>query len=166
MTFLKNLLKNMKFIYGLLLVSLALNMFIIGTAAYYGARFHAMRNDKNWIDTRIERTEKHLLRFLDDDADKALVREAFDRRRPQVRQAFKEMRQARRDLYRALRQENTNPDALVASINRSQQAIATVNKNGHGLLSDLATGLSADARKKIADHVRRRNDRKGYKNDD
>ena len=156
MTFLKKLFTNMKFIYGLLLVSLAFNMFVIGTAAYYGARFHAMRNDKNWIDTRIERTEKRVLRFLDDDADKALVREAFDRRRPEVRQAFKQMRQARRDLSRALRDENTTPEELLAAIKNSQAAFAVVNNNGHGLLGDLASGLSADARAKIAKHVRRR----------
>ncbi len=156
MTSLKNLLQNKKFLYGVLAVSLALNMFVIGMASYYGARFQAMRSDGNWIEKRIERTEKRILRFLDNDADKALARNAFDRRRPEVRAAFGEMRKARRDISRTLRADNQNSKPLVAAINRSQKAVASANDNFHGLLSELAVGLSAEARGKIADHIRRR----------
>ena len=153
----KNFLKSRNFLYILLTVSLAFNVIIIGGVAYKSASFHAaMRGGGgDWVDKRIMRTEKHLMRFLENDADKELARAAFERRRPEVRAAFTEMREARRDLSRALRDEGQSSENLVAAINRSQAAMTTVNDNFHGLLSELAVGLSAESRAKIAKHILR-----------
>lgn len=162
MTFIKNLFNNRKFLLGLLGVSLALNMFVIGTLGYigvtYGGHLRAMHKDTGWVDRRIERVESRVLRFLDNEQDKQLARKAFATRRPAVRAAFTEMRNARRDLRAALRDGADDPAQMTAAINRSQAAVATVNNNFHGLLTDLAEGLSDEARAKLSKRVQHRDD--------
>jgi uncharacterized membrane protein len=66
------------------------------------------------------------------------------------------LQNARKEFRTALSAENPDPNELRAALDRSQAAAQGLNENLHGALRDMGTGLSPDARKKIADHMKRR----------
>tara|TARA_B110000971_G_C20004534_1_gene498446 strand:+ start:1456 stop:1929 length:474 start_codon:yes stop_codon:yes gene_type:complete len=148
------MLENKKIIYSALIVSLALNCFIIGGAGFYALKWKNIRADGNWIEKRLDRAESRFLRHLEGQ-DKILAKQVFSERRPALRNAVKEVRAARHDFRQSLSVETPNPVKITASLDRSQKAAAQVNENFHGALRDMAQGLSPEARRNIAEHMKR-----------
>jgi uncharacterized membrane protein len=148
------MLKNKKIIYTALIVSLALNFFIIGGAGFYALKWKNIRADSNWIEKRLDRAESRFLRYLEGD-DKALAQKVFSERRAALAKAAREVRAARRDFRESLNAETPDPLEITASLDRSQKAAAQVNENFHGALRDMAQGLSPEARRNIAEHMKR-----------
>jgi Spy/CpxP family protein refolding chaperone len=147
--------KKQKLIYAALALSLALNVFFIGAAGNFAAKWHGFKNDTGWVEKRLTRTEQRMIRHLDG-PDKALARRVFKERRPALLAALEELQNARKEFRTALSAENPDPNELRAALDRSQAAAQGLNENLHGALRDMGTGLSPEARKKIADHMRRR----------
>jgi len=148
------MLKKIKPLYVLLALSLGLNLIILGAAGYHAMKLRQI-GDSDWIESRIDRAQERVLRRLEGD-DRELARAAFEARRPKVRDALGEIAAARRDLARAFDAELPQPNELKAAFNRSQAGAAIVNEQVHGLMRDLADGLSADARARIARRIRHR----------
>jgi uncharacterized membrane protein len=155
------MLENKKLIYSVLAVSLALNFFVIGSAGFYALKWKNIRADGNWIEKRLDRAETRFLRHLDGE-DKALAQRVFSQRRPALQAAVKEVRAARRDFRDALFVETPDPADITASLDRSQRAAAQVNENFHGALRDMAQGISPEASRNIAEHMRRHRHHKGH----
>ena len=144
-----------KLIYATLALSLALNLFFIGAAANYAMKWRGFANDVGWVDERLSRTEERLVRHLDG-ADKELARRVFRERRPQLLGALEELRASRKAFRASLSAQEPDPQEITAALNRSQAAAQKLNENLHGALRDMGSGLSPEARAKIADHMQRR----------
>ena len=150
------MLKNIRPLHIVLTLSLAVNLIILGAAGYYGLKWRNM-GDRDWIGNRLDRAQERVLGHLQG-ADRELARAAFDARRPIVREALGEIAAARRDLARAFDAKIPQAEALKAAFDRSQAGAAMVNEQFHGLMRDLAGGLSPEARARIARHMRHHHD--------
>ncbi len=146
--------QNKKILYTILFVSLALNTFIIGVCGYYATKFHTMHADDNWIERRLDHAEERLLRHLEGD-DKELARQSMQQRRPELMAAFSQWQQARQAFGDSLSAETPSPQALTQALDQSQMAADRINESVHGLLRQLAQGLSPEARREIGEHMRR-----------
>lgn len=149
------MLENKKIIYSLLALSLAINFIIIGAAGSAAWRWHNMRSDNNWLEKRLDRSEMRILRHLEGD-DRTLAKRVFSERRPQLVDAVSDIRAARRNFGQSLSADTPDPAALTAALDRSQAAAQKINENLHGAIRDMAQGLSPEARKKVAEHMRHR----------
>ena len=156
--------KNSKFLTVVLALSLATNLFIFGAIGYYGYELRGLAKDGQWISKKVDRVENRFLRHLDEE-DRRFARGVFDQRRPALRAAFSDLRDARHDVGIALRAEQPDAAQLTAAINKSQHAADMVNKTVHGVLRDLAQGLSPEARAKIGQHLRDRHPLDHHDND-
>jgi uncharacterized membrane protein len=159
------MLNNRKILYIALTLSLALNVFVLGVAGYYGYQLRGFGKDDQWIENRITRLENRFLERLDA-PDQSFTRGVFNARRPELRKAFSQLGDARHDVGLALRAADPDPSTLTAAIDKSQDAADRVNKNLHGLLRDLAQGLSLQARQEISEHIRDHHSRRDVKNTD
>jgi uncharacterized membrane protein len=156
--------KNSKFLTVVLALSLATNLFIFGAIGYYGYELRGLAKDGQWISKKVDRVENRFLRHLDEE-DRRFARGVFDQRRPALRAAFSDLRDARHDVGIALRAEQPDAAQLTAAIDKSQHAADMVNKTVHGVLRDLAQGLSPEARAKIGQHLRDRHPLDHHDND-
>jgi len=156
--------KNSKFLTVVLALSLATNLFIFGAIGYYGYELRGLAKDGQWISKKVDRVENRFLRHLDEE-DRRFARGVFDQRRPALRDAFSDLRDARHDVGIALRAEQPDAAQLTAAIDKSQHAADMVNKTVHGVLRDLAQGLSPEARAKIGQHLRDRHPLDHHDND-
>ena len=156
--------KNSKFLTAVLVLSLATNLFIFGAIGYYGYELRGLAKDGQWISKKVDRVENRFLRHLDEE-DRRFARGVFDQRRPALRAAFSDLRDARHDVGIALRAEQPDAAQLTAAIDKSQHAADMVNKTVHGVLRDLAQGLSPEARAKIGQHLRDRHPLDHHDND-
>src|SRR6056300_1302693 len=156
--------KNRKFLTVVLALSLATNLFIFGAIGYYGYELRGLAKDGQWISKKVDRVENRFLRHLDEE-DRRFARGVFDQRRPALRAAFSDLRDARHDVGIALRAEQPDAAQLTAAIDKSQHAADMVNKTVHGVLRDLAQGLSPEARAKIGQHLRDRHPLDHHDND-
>jgi len=156
--------KNSKFLTVVLVLSLATNLFIFGAIGYYGYELRGLAKDGQWISKKVDRVENRFLRHLDEE-DRRFARGVFDQRRPALRAAFSDLRDARHDVGIALRAEQPDAAQLTAAIDKSQHAADMVNKTVHGVLRDLAQGLSPEARAKIGQHLRDRHPLDHHDND-
>ena len=156
--------KNSKFLTVVLALSLATNLFIFGAIGYYGYELRGLAKDGQWISKKVDRVENRFLRHLDEE-DRRFARGVFDQRRPALRAAFSDLRDARHDVGIALRTEQPDAAQLTAAIDKSQHAADMVNKTVHGVLRDLAQGLSPEARAKIGQHLRDRHPLDHHDND-
>lgn len=145
---------NKKVLYAVLAVSLAVNLIIIGAASSAAWRWNQVKNDRNWLETRLDRAEERVLRRLEGD-DRALAQRVFRERRPQLSAAISEIRAARRDFRESLSADTPDPAALTAALDRSQAAARQINENVHGAVRDMAQGLSVEARREIAARMQR-----------
>ncbi len=148
------MLENKKFIYSVLIVSLAFNFFIIGGAGYYTLKWKSIRADSNWIEERADRAQERVLRHLEG-ADRDLAERVFDSRRQELRTAIKDIRMARKDFRQSLRAETPDSGDITTALNQSQAAAQRVNEALHGALRDMAQGLSLEARQKISARMRK-----------
>jgi uncharacterized membrane protein len=144
-----------KIIYGVLAVSLAINLFFIGAAGHTAMKWKAIKNDSGWIEERLDRAEERVTRHLEGD-DRALAQRVFQERRPQLLSALRELRAARTDFRTSLMVGTPDPQAIAAALDRSQAAAKTLNETMHGTVRDIGLGLSIEARQKIAQHMMRR----------
>lgn len=156
--------KNSKFLTVVLALSLATNLFIFGAIGYYGYELRGLAKDGQWISKKVDRVENRFLRHLNAE-DRRFARGVFDQRRPALRAAFSDLRDARHDVGIALRAEQPDAAQLTAAIDKSQHAADMVNKTVHGVLRDLAQGLSPEARAKIGQHLRDRHPLDHHDND-
>jgi len=156
--------KNSKFLTVVLALSLATNLFIFGAIGYYGYELRGLAKDGQWISKKVDRVENRFLRHLDEE-DRRFARGVFDQRRPALRAAFSDLRDARHDVGIALRAEQPDAAQLTVAIDKSQHAADMVNKTVHGVLRDLAQGLSPEARAKIGQHLRDRHPLDHHDND-
>lgn len=149
------MLKNIKPITVALILSLAVNMAFIGGALHLSSKFRNITKDGNWIENRLDRSEKRILRHFDGE-DRELAQAVFRERRAAMTMAFMDIRKARGDFRKALKQDTPDPAELTAALDKSEKAAARVNQAFHGALRDLAQGLSPEARRKITEHMKRR----------
>ena len=147
---------NIRPLHVVLTLSLGLNLIILGAAGYYGQKWRSI-GGRDLIENRLDRAQEELLQHLEG-ADRELARTVFEARRPIARDALGEIAAARRDLARAFDADVPQPKALKAAFDRSQAGAAIVNEQFHGLMRDLAGGLSPEARAQIARHMRRHHD--------
>ncbi len=146
--------KRQKYIvFGALILSLAINLVILGGAGYAAFKFRDMGKE-GWVESRIERGERFFLKNLEAD-DRVVAQKIFDNRRPALKSALQDMQKARRDLGQLLRQDDVPPEDILAILDRSQDAAGRTNMAFHGLLRDMTSQLSPAARAKIGDHLRR-----------
>ncbi len=145
--------------YAAFALSVALNLIIIGAAGFAAYRFHDMRDDGGhaggWIEHRLERGERYFMRHLDA-PDRQVAKEIFRQRKPAIREAFEELRAARRDFGQSLRHTPPMPEDILPILSRSQNAADHINQEFHGLLRDMATQLSPEARQRLSEHLLRR----------
>lgn len=147
------MLKNKKFLYIALAISVALNLFVVGTIGSYAVKFKNIRNGADWIESRIERSEERFLNRLEGE-DRLIAQEIFATHKPALREAFQQIGEARRDFRAAMKQETPSPEALTAALDKSQAATSVVNKSFHSVFRELAQGLSAEARQEISRRIR------------
>ena len=143
-----------------LAISVAVNLFILGAAGYYGAQFKGFaRAPDIWADRAMLRGERRFLRHLEGN-DRVIAKDIFAMRRPHLRDSVRAMHIARLDFMRIMRDTPDDSGALKSAIDRSQQAARIANENFHGTLRDLATQLSPEAIKQLGHGMRHRRDRR------
>ncbi len=145
--------KQKYIIFGALILSLAINLVVLGGAGYAAVKFRGMGKE-GWVESRIERGERFFLKNLEAD-DRIIAQKIFDNRRPALKSALQDMQKARRDLGHVLREETTSSEDILAILDRSQDAAERTNMAFHGLLRDMTSQLSPAAREKIGAHLRR-----------
>lgn len=139
-------------VFGTLIVSLALNLIILGGAGYTAYKFKN-HNKEGWVERRIDRGERYFLKKLEGE-DREIAQQIFAERRQQLKLSLRELHRARRDFGHAMRADTPSPDELVPILDRSEIAAAQANTAFHATLRDLALKLSPEARQKIGDHLR------------
>lgn len=140
----------------LLLLSLALNL---GLAAALVAMHwhHHHPGDHQASERRWARVPdpRHLARLLED-ADRALLREVFEKHREGLREHYQPLGAARRQLAEALRAEPFDPAAMQRAFDGMRGAESGTANAMHAFMLELATRVSADGRQRIAEHLERR----------
>ena len=148
------MLKNKKFLYIALAISVALNLFVIGTVGSYAMKFKNFKDGASWIDSRIERAENRFLDHLEGE-DRDVAQKIFATHKPALKGAFQQIGEARRDFGHAIKQETPSSEALTAALNKSQAATDIVNESFHSVMRELAQDLSVEARQNIGRGMRR-----------
>ena len=142
----------------MLVVSVGLNLIVIGAAGFAAYRFNEIRGHPgSWIEKRLQRGERYFMRHLEE-PDRQVAADIFNQHKPAIRQSFEELRAARRDFGQALRRDTPNSEEIVPILGRSQEAADRINREFHGLLRDMATQLSPEARQRLSAHLRRHHD--------
>lgn len=151
-------LSRQKILSIMLVVSVGLNLIVIGAAGFAAYRFNEIRGHPgSWIEKRLQRGERYFMRHLDE-PDRQVAADIFSQHKPAIRQSFEDLRAARRDFGHALRRDIPNSDEIVPILGRSQEAADRINREFHGLLRDMATQLSPEARQRLSAHLRRHHD--------
>lgn len=139
----------------LLLLSLALNL---GLGAALGAMHwqhqhgsHSSADERRWA--RIP-NPRMLARSLDE-ADRRILLEVVETHRDQLGARFRPLGAARRELAAALRAEPFEPAAMQAAFARMRDSESGTTEAMHAFMLELATRVSADGRKRIADQLER-----------
>lgn len=133
-------------------VSLAINVYIIGTVGVYAYKFRTIGEGSTWIEERLDRGEKRFLSQLEGD-DQVLAQKVINERKPLLRDAFIELLDARRAVIDTLKTDAPNPQELARHLTQSQNAVDQLNINFHGFLRDVTLGLSDEGRQKIGDRL-------------
>lgn len=137
------------FLYAVLAISLLVNVVIIGGGGYFGVRIGgAFGSGPEGIDRGLMRIEENIVEELEGN-DRNVVQDIFTDRRPALRDALVEWNKAYNDIEAALERNDSETAALTSALDRSERAASRLNRNFHGILRDMATGLSPEAREKI-----------------
>ncbi len=135
----------------LLLVSLALNLFFVGTAGtmvvrdYLIAPTDAPQFDRS-IDFRIERIATRL-----PSADAALLRSEFAARRGPIETAHDNIQRMREKAHAVLRQEPFDADAMRSAMADIRSARNGFDQAIHGVILAAASKMSPEGRRKLAE---------------
>ena len=109
-------------------VSLAINVYIIGTVGVYAYKFRTIGEGSTWIEERLDRGEKRFLSQLEGD-DQVLAQKVINERKPLLRDAFIELLDARRAVIDTLKTDAPNPQELARHLTQSQNAVDQLNIN-------------------------------------
>lgn len=140
----------------LLLLSLALNLGLGAAVAVQHWHHHHpgehMSGERRWA--RVP-DPRHLARLLGE-ADRAILREVFDKHREALRGRYQPLGAARRQLAEALRSEPFDPAAMQRAFDSIRGAEGDTANALHTFMLELATRVSADGRRRIAEQLERR----------
>lgn len=139
----------------LLLLSLALNL---GLGAALGAMHwhHQQGNQAGTSERRWSRipNPRMLARTLEE-ADRKILLEVIEVHRGKLGDHFRPLGHARRELADALRAEPFDPAAMQAAFERIRDSESGTASAMHAFMLELATRVSSDGRKRIADQLER-----------
>jgi uncharacterized membrane protein len=90
-----------------------------------------------------------------DEADRKILLEVVATHREQLGDRFRPLGHARRELAEALRTEPFDPAAMQSAFAHMRESEAGTAAAMHAFMLDLATQVSADGRKRIADQLER-----------
>ncbi len=139
----------------LLLLSLALNLGL--GAALFTAHWHYQQarhegsSERRW--SRIP-SPRMLARTLDE-ADRKILLEVVETHRGRLGERFRPLGGARRELAESLRAEPFDPAAMQGAFERMRRSESGTSEAMHAFMLELATRVSADGRKRIADQLER-----------
>ena len=138
----------------LLLLSLALNIGL-GTAlvSSYWHHSHHPTNGENRRWGRIP-DPRMFARALEA-ADRKVLLEVLEKHRAELSQNYRPLGYARRQMAEALRAEPFDPVAMETAFAQMRGFEAGTSNAMHQFMLDLATQLSSDGRKRIADQMQR-----------
>jgi uncharacterized membrane protein len=138
----------------LLLLSLALNLGL--GAALFTAQWHHQQSRQEGADRRWARIPNpRMLAGALDDADRKILLEVVESHRSKLGEHFRPLGGARRELAEALRAEPFDPAAMQRAFERMRDSESGTAAAMHAFMLDLATRVSADGRKRIADQLER-----------
>lgn len=137
-----------------LIASVALNLFFVGIVGVWAVK--PMLRDRHGpaelgANSFTERMASRL-----PDADKPILRQAFQKRHDDIRRLFEEARTAQRDARRSLRANPFDPDAFSAASDRARAARDAAQAAIHQAVREAATTMSQEGRTKLAEGPRGR----------
>lgn len=131
-----------------LIGSIALNLFFVGIVGVWAVKplwrghFGA---PGPVADNLAERMTSRL-----PDADKPILRQAFEKRQDDIRSHMKIARAAQQDARRSLRANPFDPDAFSAAFNRARTARDAAQIATHQAMREAAIAMSAEGRGRLA----------------
>jgi uncharacterized membrane protein len=138
----------------LLLLSLALNLGL--GAALFTAQWQHQQSRQEGADRRWSRIPNpRLLARTLDEADRKILLEVVEGHRDRLGERFRPLGGARRELAEALRAEPFDPAAMQRAFERTRDSESGTAEAMHAFMLELATRVSADGRKRIADQLER-----------
>jgi uncharacterized membrane protein len=138
----------------LLLLSLALNLGL--GAALFTVQWHHQQSRQEGADRRWARIPSpRMLAGALDEADRRILLEVIETHRGKLGEHFRPLGGARRELAEALRAEPFDPAAMQAAFERMRDSESGTAAAMHAFMLELATRVSADGRKRIADQLER-----------
>ena len=138
----------------LLLLSLALNLGL--GAAFVAMHWHQPSGPSSSMERRWARIPNpRMLAGTLEEADRKILLEVVETHRGKLGEHFRPLGGARRELADALRAEPFDPSAMQAAFERMRDSESGTAQAMHAFMLDLATRVSADGRKRIADQLER-----------
>jgi len=138
----------------LLLLSLALNIGLgAALTATYWQHSHGQTSAENRRWGRIP-DPRFFARALEA-TDRKVLLDVLEKHRGQLGEHYRPLGHARRQLVEALRAEPFDPAALQQAFAQMRGSEAGTSNAMHSFMLDLATQLSSDGRKRIADKMQR-----------
>ena len=132
---------------GIILGSLALNLFFIGAWAAFAWRHYAWERHRPWSPaTRIERLAAALPAG---DADK--LRSEFRARQGNIEAAIASYRQAQHAMREALRAEPFNAEALRAAMAAARDARGKLDETLQDVIATAGAAMTSEGRRSLAD---------------
>ena len=153
----------------LLIVSGALNLFVVGVIAANVILYWHVPNAQHGPGSR---TAFRLYRAVDDldEPQGARARALLEEKHPQIRAKIQAIRAARRDLRRRIRDGAISPEAVESGFRSLQRARGEAQAALHALVRQIAESLTPDQRQRFYSQAYRPRGkkhkwRKGEKND-
>lgn len=138
-----------------LIVSIALNLFFVGVIGVWAVK-PLLRDREGPPVGATSFTERMASRLPE--ADKPILRQAFQKRHDDIRRLFDEARAAQRDARRSLRANPFDPDAFSAASDRVRAARDAAQIAIQQAVREAATSMSQEGRAKLAEPPRGRRD--------
>ncbi|MDE0705958.1 MAG: periplasmic heavy metal sensor [Rhodospirillaceae bacterium] len=132
----------------LLIVSGALNLFVVGVIAANVILYWHVPNAQHGPGSR---TAFRLYRAVDDldEPQRARARALLEEKHPQIRAKIQAIRAARRDLRRRIRDGAVSPEAVESGFRSLQRARGEAQAALHALVRQIAESLTPDQRQRF-----------------
>lgn len=130
-----------------LIASIALNLFFVGIVGVWAVK-PLLRDREGPPGGATTMTERMASRLPE--ADRPILRQAFEKRHDDIRRLFDEARAAQRESRRALRANPFDPQAFTAASDRSRAARDAAQAAFSQAIREAATNMSPEGRAKLA----------------
>lgn len=152
---------KIKWLIGILVVSLGVNIFVAGIMLGKGAKSRpVMRGGDPGIEFNIRRFSRHL-----GDEDRAKVREILRSERSALGNRYRDIKAGERRIRDLLSEPTVNKAALAEALDKHGEMVENMHKPMRRVMIEVIADLDMETRQKMAKDMFKRGKRRGSKGD-